>query len=1180
MPTEWEPEPDDPSKPEDRPLPSPSADPSTENVTWINGFPVKLDPGMSAEDARAKFMSGAAVNGKGVKSGSFRGAMDAALDGLEKATGDLRKRASIRLRAVGRSRAGSRTSNQSGELHVDPMVLPVAEAPDLARMDSSPNERIASCHEIRKQLVRLFRAHDPARVGQVDELMEQHVGMEEELLQELVSELGPVPDSAPSEYIGRVRGMYEHYSIPNSEQIEERLEDYCGREEDLLALLVDQYGPEPPNGADPPPAPADNNPHRERLRRFYTIYNPARLEMVDDALQQYEGREEVLFSSLVKKYGPEPNEDGTAAEGTPVRTRGVSVMAARRARHEDSSMESVGDSQQMYRDRLVRFYQAWNETKLPSVDQTLERYKGREEELFRQLVAKYGPEPVSIGELAARRRAKSEAARPVLNSPKSPKSWRSSFPAGLVPPIPSSKEAESANSLRARLTRFYTHHNPDKLSSIDQVIEAYANDEQGLFDKLVKKYGPEPPYLVNSNTMQIDEDARGTYAACLESSSPKRLQRLGSRSTPVKTSSSASLKSSSPKRKCFKVKVTEDAEKLKQLMSSSAKLPAWDNDYASWVGQVGTVLREDPAEKTVAVAFADGKGGWFPRAAVEEIPSDGTERSLTRNSSTTLSMILASPSKPSPSGNSVTGSFGGVHQSEGSSIGDPNDLRGSPAASFTSASPTAAAAPPMPPEKEGEKPLVKTTNSVESESGPTPPPAVLEITSGSYAVECAGKYKLTEDIVNGHPTWKRESSDGFNAWLFSTPAGEWKVTDDPADFETGDGYFNTEEHEGQMPHEMKEWLDEDDTVDTTIKVVAPPPVELEPGDRIMGGHKVVARVVAELTEEELQYASFQRRRKYKPKKTEVPISSKCQACRKFDAVCSMCFLKHRKAQQERREFLKREYSTWPLRSQVGYFYAAIVNGEDEDVKIMVEHGGADVNWMAMFKKRPDEDNKLPAEGCGVTPLHVACAYHQPDVVYVLLGKGARYRRDQNSMFPLDYVTDDNAHHDILMFLTEQTPEYNIAVNEVQEAWDIYHEGDFKEARDAFFELLMMYPTRDSCHLGLIYSHLALGALEQCIHVATQALEGKNIKWIECPESSVREALQKAEDIYHSNAHEEPTEGFVKKCGCVIFPEDWTVPLKKLRRADFSVIRRIFSWLSLYDAFQAWAAFWTMPLLKE
>jgi len=46
--------------------------------------------------------------------------------------------------------------------------------------------------------------------------------------------------------------------------------------------------------------------YRTRLEAFYLKYNPSKASGVDGMLARYQGREDVLFNSLIAKYGPEP----------------------------------------------------------------------------------------------------------------------------------------------------------------------------------------------------------------------------------------------------------------------------------------------------------------------------------------------------------------------------------------------------------------------------------------------------------------------------------------------------------------------------------------------------------------------------------------------------------------------------------------------------------------------------------------------------------------------------------------------------------------------------------------------------------------------------------------------------------------------------------------------------------
>jgi len=47
---------------------------------------------------------------------------------------------------------------------------------------------------------------------------------------------------------------------------------------------------------------------KERLIAFYTKYQPDKLDGIDGILDKYSGKEDKLFTALVKKYGPEPED--------------------------------------------------------------------------------------------------------------------------------------------------------------------------------------------------------------------------------------------------------------------------------------------------------------------------------------------------------------------------------------------------------------------------------------------------------------------------------------------------------------------------------------------------------------------------------------------------------------------------------------------------------------------------------------------------------------------------------------------------------------------------------------------------------------------------------------------------------------------------------------------------------
>jgi density-regulated protein len=136
------------------------------------------------------------------------------------------------------------------------------------------------------------------------------------------------------------------------------------------------------------------------------------------------------------------------------------------------------------RERLVRFYKMYNADKIDEIDGVLERFRGKEAQLFKSLVKKYGPEP---------------SADEVLPSPTATKESAAAPP----PPVnvPESQVVKDFN--HARLIAFYQKYNPEKVAEVPTVLSKYRGKEAALFNALVKKYGPEPD---DSDDEDDDED--------------------------------------------------------------------------------------------------------------------------------------------------------------------------------------------------------------------------------------------------------------------------------------------------------------------------------------------------------------------------------------------------------------------------------------------------------------------------------------------------------------------------------------------------------------------------------------------------------------------------------------------------------------------------------------------------
>ena len=105
-------------------------------------------------------------------------------------------------------------------------------------------------------------------------------------------------------------------------------------------------------------------------------------------------------------------------------------------------------AEDVIRDRLVAFYAVYNPSCVNSVDAILSTYKGREEDLMKVLVAKYGPEPSSSTEdfkSVVTTTTASEGGRPLQETP-----------------LEMLANRDTASSTpRERVERFYQHHNPN-----------------------------------------------------------------------------------------------------------------------------------------------------------------------------------------------------------------------------------------------------------------------------------------------------------------------------------------------------------------------------------------------------------------------------------------------------------------------------------------------------------------------------------------------------------------------------------------------------------------------------------------------------------------------------------------------------------------------------------------------
>jgi hypothetical protein len=418
---------------------------------------------------------------------------------------------------------------------------------------TAPSAAAPSAGDYRARVLAMYQAYAQDKVASVDKTLEKYAGAEDQLIAALVQKYGPEPvagaapaDTTPAspssaslapspsmsaaapsatapsaaapsagDYRARVLAMYQAYAQDKVASVDKTLEKYAGAEDQLIAALVQKYGPEPVAGA----APADTTPaspssaslapspsmsaavpsatapsaaapsagdYRARVLAMYQAYAQDKVASVDKTLEKYAGAEDQLIAALVQKYGPEPVAGAAPADTTPASPSSASLApspsmsaAAPSATAPSAAAPSAGD----YRARVLAMYQAYAQDKVASVDKTLEKYAGAEDQLIAALVQKYGPEPVA-GAAPADTTPASPSSASLAPSP----SMSAAAPSATAP----SAAAPSAGDYRARVLAMYQAYAQDKVASVDKTLEKYAGAEDQLIAALVQKYGPEP----------------------------------------------------------------------------------------------------------------------------------------------------------------------------------------------------------------------------------------------------------------------------------------------------------------------------------------------------------------------------------------------------------------------------------------------------------------------------------------------------------------------------------------------------------------------------------------------------------------------------------------------------------------------------------------------------------------
>jgi hypothetical protein len=203
----------------------------------------------------------------------------------------------------------------------------------------------------------------------------------------------------------RVRAFYRVYNPSRLHRVQRILNHFNGREDELIQQLVAKYGPEPSPGSSPAPdrtRVGTTGTMEDILALVATVhrmYGPGGPDSFRGATQ-YEARyvdgewyavaKGHSYDDTAFVYQVKWNRDQGAFYFRNMATR---QKVSELPDVERAARPAARGTASLTEDRVRAFYSVYNPSRLNRVSRILSHFAGREDELIRQLITKYGPEP-------------------------------------------------------------------------------------------------------------------------------------------------------------------------------------------------------------------------------------------------------------------------------------------------------------------------------------------------------------------------------------------------------------------------------------------------------------------------------------------------------------------------------------------------------------------------------------------------------------------------------------------------------------------------------------------------------------------------------------------------------------------------------------------------------------------
>ncbi|KAJ9454366.1 hypothetical protein DIPPA_14210 [Diplonema papillatum] len=159
----------------------------------------------------------------------------------------------------------------------------------------------ASSRNYRHEVTAFLQEHAPQDLHRVEALLQEYEGRTDQLLGALQTEYANgsriAADDLKQDFRSRVVAFYKQHAPAGLEKVDLLLENYNGREEELMRALHTKY--DVPYNAPEDPSSAH---FKKRVEEFYEKHNPEGLHKVNTIIEAYKGREEELMKTLHARY--------------------------------------------------------------------------------------------------------------------------------------------------------------------------------------------------------------------------------------------------------------------------------------------------------------------------------------------------------------------------------------------------------------------------------------------------------------------------------------------------------------------------------------------------------------------------------------------------------------------------------------------------------------------------------------------------------------------------------------------------------------------------------------------------------------------------------------------------------------------------------------------------------------